>query len=242
MDLLVLMYHRAQAGAYGNSAEMLDQHFRYIREHYAVLLPGENGDPGRLNVCLTFDDAYFDFYATVFPLLQKHGLRAVLGVPVACVMETVNVPAANRLAVPHDRAFGAPALGAFCTWPELEQLARSGHVAIAAHGYTHVRLDRGNANLGVEIDTPATLLRARLRQPVDSFIFPYGRYSAEALDHAADQYRYVFRIGGALNRGWNTRPLYRVDADQMVSADARFASRTLALYRARRWWNRLRGR
>ena len=55
---------------------MLDAHFAHISRQYRNVLPGEKLSVGALDVCLSFDDAYFDFYAIVFPLLKKHGLSA----------------------------------------------------------------------------------------------------------------------------------------------------------------------
>ena len=242
MSLLVLMYHRARAGRFGNAPEMLDAHFAHIARTYANVLPGEAPVAGQLNVCLSFDDGYFDFYAIVFPLLKKHGLRALLAVAPAVVRERVEVASADRLAVEPEGAFSDPDNGAFCTWPELAEMAASGHVAIAAHGFSHRRLDDPAAELAVEIDAPKAILEARLGQPVESFVFPYGRYSKTALNRASGHYRHLFRIGGALNRRGAEGLLYRVDADAMTSPRALFSSARAAGYRARWVWNRMRGR
>jgi peptidoglycan/xylan/chitin deacetylase (PgdA/CDA1 family) len=232
MRLLVLMYHRARAGRFGNAPAMLD----------ANVLPGEPLAPGALNVCLSFDDATFDFHAIVWPLLKKHGLRALLAVPPGLVREGVAAPPAERLAIEPELGFAEPERGAFCTWPELAELAASGHVAFAAHGFTHRRLDEPAINLDLEVRESKTLLAARLGQPIESFVFPFGRTSRSALDAANQNYRHTFRIGSASNRGWHASALYRVDADRMATPTALFAPARLAAYRARYFWNRLRGR
>lgn len=242
MKLLVLMFHRARVGRHGNSPELLAQHFAYVADACANVLPGERLSPERLNVCLSFDDAYFDFYACVFPLLVRFNLRALLAVPPMFVQERSAADRASRLGVSAERAFDDPALGGFCTWPELAEMAASGHVAVAAHGFSHQSLDAESANLDVEIDSPHTILRTRLGRPVDSFVFPYGRYSRRALQRAHRRYRHNFRIGGALNHDWDGRVMYRVDADEMVDAQSLFAPGRLNAYRARYYWNRLRGR
>ena len=242
MSLLVLMYHRARAGLYGNSPEMLDAHFAHIARTYPHGLPGETLTPGRLNVCLTFDDGYFDFYATVFPLLKKHGLRVLLGLPASFVRDQTAAAPAERLAAGNDESFLYPERGGFCTTPELAEMVATGHVRLAAHGMTHVRLDTPDANIPLEIETPQFLLQSRFKRPVDSFIFPYGRFSDSSLEAALLHYRYVFRIGAALNPHWDTGLLYRVDADCMTSPDALFAPGLLLRYRARGLWNRFRSR
>jgi len=242
MSLLILMYHRARAGRFGNSPAMLEQHFAHVARTYHTVLPGDPLAPGALNICLSFDDGYFDFYAIVFPLLKKHGLRALLAIPPIVVREQTEVASAARLAVEPEHAFDDPRNGAFCTWPELAELAASGHVTIAAHGLMHRRLDDPAADLEAEIALPRKILSERLGQPVDSFVFPFGRYSGPALAAAQNNYRHVFRIGGALNRGTDRQLLYRVDADEMESPWSLFSPGRLARYHARYLWNRLRRR
>ena len=205
MTLLVLMYHRARAGRHGNHASMLDAHFAHLAAHHANVLPGEPLVPGRLNICLSFDDAFYDFYAIALPLLRRHGLRALLAVPPGLIRERVQATREERLNAGTRYSLEHPSLGAFCTWEELREATRSGHVQIAAHGYTHQALDEPTADAGLEIDTPQTVLASRLGQPVESFVFPYGRFSRPTLDSARRRYRYLFRIGNALNQGWEGR-------------------------------------
>lgn len=242
MTLLVLMYHRAQAGPHGNPAELLDAHFAHVAATYPNVLPGEALTPDTLNVCLTFDDAYFDFYTTVFPLLKKHGLRALLAVPTSVIRDRVDASRAERLGIEAETAFGNPSRGGFCTWDELEEMSASGRVRMAAHGFTHTRLDTDQARLDTEIDAPQAILRARFADSADSFVFPYGRYSERSLRQAQSRYRYLFRIGGAVNDGWDRRLLYRVDADRMESPWSLFSPARMMRYRARNVWNRLRRR
>ncbi|MCX6950747.1 MAG: hypothetical protein NTV51_00945, partial [Verrucomicrobia bacterium] len=101
---------------------------------------------------------------------------------------------------------------------------------------------RGEADLGREIDGPREILEARVAGPVDSFVFPFGRFNAESLRRAKSRYRHVFRIGGAANRGWEGRILYRIDADELTSPNAIFSPARLLRYRARYFWNQLRGK
>jgi len=234
------MYHRACVGRHGNAPEMLDAHFAHVAHHHPQVLPGEALAHGATNVCLSFDDAYFDFYATVFPLLQRHNLRALLAVPPAFIGETASSSTADRLRIESEEAFARPERGGFCTWGELAEMVASGHVAVASHGLTHRRLDSAEVDMGAEIDQAQTVLRTRLGCPVESFVFPFGRYSARSLGHARRKHRHVFRIGGALNRSWSGRVLYRVDADRMATPQSLFAPARILHYRVRFLWNRLR--
>lgn len=240
MSLLVLMFHRGQAGPDGNAEAMLDAHFRHVAERCRNVLPGEPLDPGTTNVCLSFDDGYYDFYTTVFPLLQKHRLRALLAVVPSVVRDRVDGAAPARKGQTTRDAFLYPSRGGFCTWSELGTMVQSDRVRIAAHGYTHCRLDRDQAGFATEIQAPKAVLQSRLGVGVDSFVFPYGRFDARSLEMARDHYQYVFRIGGAANRHWHQPLLYRVGADALESPAAPFAPHRRAAYRARFWWNRLR--
>jgi peptidoglycan/xylan/chitin deacetylase (PgdA/CDA1 family) len=242
MTLLALMYHRARAGLQGNAPEMLDAHFAHLAASYACVRPGDSLDPGRVNVCLTFDDAYFDFYAIVFPLLKKHRLSAVLAVPTNVVSEAAALSATERLRIEPDVNYLRPNYGGFCTWLELSEMVDSGHVTIAAHGTTHGRLDRAGVDLQQEIVASKTLLAERTGQAVDSFVFPYGRFGPAALALVRAHYRHAFRIGGADNANWQGGLLYRVTADEMQGPAALFTPGRRARYRVRRYWNRLRGR
>lgn len=238
MSLLALMYHRARPGPHGNTPEMLDAHFAHIADRYACVFPGEPLDPDRLNVCLTFDDASYDFYAVVFPLLAKHRLRALLAVPPVVVSERVDLPSNIRLLVETDLGDGT----GFCTWTELREMTGSGLVAIASHGFTHCALDEPEVDLHTEIVASKLLLTARLGCPVDSFVFPYGRFSPWALHMVRQHYTYAFRIGGADNDGWSHPLLYRVDADRLPTPTAPFVPPSRLRQRTRRYWNRLRQR
>jgi peptidoglycan/xylan/chitin deacetylase (PgdA/CDA1 family) len=242
MSLLVLMYHRARPGRDGNSAEMLERHFRHIAAHCRNVLPGDALAAGAPNVCLSFDDGYFDFQTVVFPLLRKFGLRALLAISPAVLREWVEASPEERLAVPTEECFIHPRRGGFCTWPELQAMADSGHVAIAAHGYTHARLDLPAANLATEVHLPKIVLDSRLPRPTESFVFPFGRYSRKSLEETRTAYRYVFRIGSAANQGWDDGLLYRICADGMSAPSEHFSSGRMAIYRARFFWNRLRGK
>lgn len=242
MPLLVLMYHRARAGRHGNLAFVLDRHLDFVAQRFGSVLPGEPLRRDALNVCLTFDDAYFDFYAIVVPLLEKHKLQALLAVPTAAIVEHTAAERARRLDISSEEAFASPASGGFCTWPELGEIARTGRVAFAAHGHTHSRLDQPGVDLEQEVDRPREILEQRLGAKVTSFVYPYGRFDRRSHGHVSERYSHAFRIGGAINRGWNSPVLYRVTADELESADAPFRFGKLATYRIRHAWNRLRRR
>jgi peptidoglycan/xylan/chitin deacetylase (PgdA/CDA1 family) len=242
MSLLVLMFHRARSGRHGNAPEMLDAHFAHLAHRAKNVLPGESLTAGALNICVTFDDGYYDFHATVFPLLRKHQLRALLAIPPHFIRDEVTTPSAERMRMEIEPAFAEPERGGFCTWPELKEMVQSGHVTVAAHGLTHRRLDAADVDLTREIDEPGRILRERVGGTVDSFVYPFGRCTPAVIERTRRSYRHVFRIGGAINRSWDQRVLYRVDADAMEGPWSLLEPRGLLFYRARYLWNRVRGR
>jgi peptidoglycan/xylan/chitin deacetylase (PgdA/CDA1 family) len=241
MSLHVLMYHRARAGMHGNSAETLDRHFAYLAAHVRCVLPGDSLDPRVRNVCVSFDDAYYDFLAVVFPLLQKHGLRALLAVPTGLIRDAVTTSHGERLTVSSADAMNHVESGGLCTWPELRALHQSGIVMMASHGDRHIRIDQPGVDFAAEILQPKVTLQERLGASVHSFVYPYGRFNAEAHAIARSHYRYVFRIGQASNRSWAGSPLYRIAADEKPDLAAMFTPTK----RMRQWfkgrWNHARG-
>lgn len=221
--LLILMYHRAAAAelGLGNPPEVLDAHFAALRARANIVLPGEPLPAGRLNICLTFDDAYADFYFQAFPLLKKHGLRAVLGVPTAYILENTEVSRQIRLAVPQGEAMQGETYrekAAFCTWEEMREMQAAGNVRMASHSHHHPDMCRADTDVDFQCAHAKELLEKNLGRPVDAFIYPYGSVNARAHRAVSRHYQYGMRVGAALNRTWRPRhqPLSRVGADNLA--------------------------
>jgi peptidoglycan/xylan/chitin deacetylase (PgdA/CDA1 family) len=219
--LMCPLYHRVNKEVYSNSFEIMDAHLRHISEHFNVVLPGEPLSSQKLNVCLTYDDAFFDFYHIVFPLIKKYSVRAVLAVPVKYILDDTAILAAVRLAVLHEEAHldgvyqhNAP----YCTWKELKEMSDSGFVSIASHSYSHcaIRGD-GSVDLELELVQSKRILEEKLGIQVHTFVFPYGKYDKSAFSIVKSNYTYAMRIGNAINISWcnTTGVTYRINADGM---------------------------
>jgi peptidoglycan/xylan/chitin deacetylase (PgdA/CDA1 family) len=239
MSLLVFAYTRARPGIDGNSPEMLDEHLAAVAANCDNVLPGESLRTVRPAACLCFDGAFYDFFATALPLLEKYRLRALLAVAPALIRDRVTASPAERIAVDTVQAYRDRSSAAFCTWSELEQIAESGRVAIAAHGSTHRALTDSETDLEAEVHVPRTLLTTRLHVPVESFVLPFGRHTPKVLDSAKNGYDYVFGNGQAVNVHWQQRVLHRVDANNLAAPDAVLSGSQLFKYHTRRLWNRL---
>ncbi|MCH9626281.1 MAG: hypothetical protein S4CHLAM123_14770 [Chlamydiales bacterium] len=220
--LLTMMYHRIGVGKYSNSLEMLRAHLLYLKERYPIVLPGDPLAKFKLSICLTFDDATFDFYHYIFPLLQEFNIRALLGVPVHYILDDTTLDPEERLSVPHSLMMQndffdkkAP----FCTWKELEEMVHSGLVEVASHSYLHSNLTFDFVDRELEIVQSKRVLEKNLSQPISSFIYPFGRTTVALHEYVAQHYPYAFRIGSAFNWNWGkgNKPLNRVSGDNLTS-------------------------
>ena len=88
--LLTLLYHKIGKGKYATPLHVMKQHLSYLHDNFNIVLPGEKLSKG-INVCITFDDAYFDFYHYVCPLLTDIGIKAVLAVTTNYVLEDIKI-------------------------------------------------------------------------------------------------------------------------------------------------------
>ena len=245
--LLILMYHRAAPPhlGLGNPPEVLESHFSTLRTRANFVLPGDPLPPRRLNVCLTFDDAYADFYFRVFPLLIKHSLRAVLAVPTAFIVESTRLSPEIRLAMPQADAMQGDTFrekAPFCTWAELREMQSGGLVQMASHSHHHPDMRRPDTDVDFECLQSKKLLENNLGRPVDTFIYPYGSVNARAHQAVSRHYKYGIRVGAALNRTWQPRhqPLSRVGADNVTDVSSLFGTRQLAGFGLKMLGNQLR--
>lgn len=225
--LPVVMYHHINSDdlPLSNTQEMMEAHLRLISERYTTVFPGEEADSNA--ICLTFDDAYFDFYHYVFPLLKKYHLKALLAVPSAFILEDTDVPSERRLSLKHHEIYEADnykTYAPFCTYAELREMIQSSHVAIASHSMNHVNLSEENVDLEKEIFSSKVALEDNLGVRVESFVLPYGKYNDAAVALAREHYPYVFRIGNALNPSWDGIGglLYRIKGDALPTPDSLF--------------------
>ncbi|MCW5589721.1 MAG: polysaccharide deacetylase family protein [Legionellales bacterium] len=245
--LLILMYHRISNTGIPNDVEKFSDHLRYLARHYPLISPGDPLHPRRLSVCLTFDDAYADFYHVVFPLLRELSIPAVLGVPVYYIVETTSQPSQSRLAISPQDAFN-PSIYAnaapFCTWQELREMAGTEWVKVASHSFHHPTLTAQDVDLFQEINHSKYVLENQLNQTIDTFIYPYGQMNKLVHAEVKQQYRYIMRVGSALNYNWINKNnlLYRVDADHFWPMQKLWSLGDRAHYFFKFLFNQLRGK
>lgn len=215
--LLILMFHRISDPADPSVLKRFEQFVLRLQRKHRFVLPGDSLAWRSLSICLTFDDGYYDFYRFAFPFLESEGIRTLLAVPTAYILEDTDANPEQRLGRAAERLRGGttPYDGSLlCTWRELKQMHASGLVSIASHGHWHRTLERAQ-DIETELIHSRSLLEQHLGAPVSTFVYPFGQFDSASHAAARDSYPYVMRIGSALNVGWggSKRLLYRVNAD-----------------------------
>ncbi|MGF1538177.1 MAG: polysaccharide deacetylase family protein [Elainellaceae cyanobacterium] len=120
-------------------------------------------------VLLTFDDGYLGHYQQVFPLLQEYGYPGLFSV------YTFKV----------GRDHGRPGMN----WAQVQEMAASPLVTIAAHSINHPSDLRevSDADLQSEVTQSKRILEEKLGMPIHYFTYPEGNYDervAEVVEEA----------------------------------------------------------
>lgn len=213
--LIALLYHRVNAKRYSSPYETLREHLTYLARNYPIVVPGDKIPFFKLNICISFDDAYFDFYHFVFPLLKELNIRAVLAVPTQHIQERVSMPADERLQSSDKKV-------ALCSWEELREMVKSGLVHIASHTHTHSSLVNSDIDLKLEIEESKKTLEEKLGIKINSFAYPMGQFNTKIHKLVKNNYRYVMRIGNGCNFSWHNINdiIYRIPSDNPPSENA----------------------
>ncbi len=218
--IITLMFHRVADASQQFHPQQFAYYLDYLVHNFPIVVPGQALPPAKVAVCLTFDDAYFDFYHYVYPLLQKHKVKAILAVPTKYIAEDTKQTPETRLSVPYAYDMEAQHYAQktpLCTWQELKEMVQSSHVILAAHGHQHANLADNASDSHQEIVVSKHILEAKLGISVPYFVYPFGKMTREAHQKVCEHYDYGIRIGSALNLGWDekSRFVYRVNADPL---------------------------
>jgi len=224
------MYHHVNSDRCSNNLEIFGAHLQYLAQNYTSVLPGE--EVTAKSVCLTFDDAYADFYYFIFPMLKEYNLKALLAVPTKYILEETNYTKDIRLDFEHNDLFHKYAKATFCTFTELREIIDSGLVQIASHSHSHTNLLEDNVDLEEELVTSKHILEDKLNIKVNNFVFPFGKYNDEIAKEAHKHYKYLFRIGNAIHKDFSGIKgiIYRVDGDNLAKIDALFSFKNQLKY------------
>lgn len=224
------MYHHVNSDRCSNDLTIFEEHLYYISQHFKTLFPGETIQ--KPSVCLTFDDAYADFYYDIFPLLVKYNLKALLAVPTKYILEETSNSKETRLGFEHNDLFENYEKGTFCTFKELEKMLQSGLIQVGSHSHSHVNLLEEGVNLKEELMLSKEILEQRLNINVNSFVFPFGKYNNAIAQESLKHYTYVFRIGNAIHKDFKgiKGVNYRIDGDNLINAHELFSLKNRIKY------------
>lgn len=224
------MYHHVNSDRCSNDLEIFEKHLLYIKERFRTVLPGEEIVAD--SICLTFDDAYSDFYFLIFPLLQKYNIKALLAVPTKYILDSCSLSPQTRMGFEHNELFKNYQEGTFCTYEEIKEMLDSGLVAIASHSHSHGNMLKNGVDIEEELKLSQEILEEKLNIKIESFVFPYGKYNKNILTLAKKHYKYVFRIGNAVHKDFNgiNGVIYRINGDGIKSADELFGWKKMLTY------------
>lgn len=146
-------------------------------------------------IALTFDDAFGNFYDTIWPELRDRSLAATLYVPVGFVAGTSPSPLQGAETLPP------------MSWSEIVEVASSGLVALGSHTLTHPDLRRlSGPDCRRELAESRRLLAERSGQPVRSFCYPKALWSRSVRSLVAEIYDSGVVGGGGRNRAATLDP------------------------------------
>ena len=116
---------------------------------------------------ITFDDGYRDTLENALPVLQKHGHRAVIFVPIAYMEDEMPLPHEALLV---ERGVRNPTLD----WGLVRELDAGG-VQVESHGIAHRPLAEMSLDEAVrEIAVSKLVLEERLERPVRAYAYVKG--------------------------------------------------------------------
>ncbi|RBQ29873.1 polysaccharide deacetylase [Aliarcobacter vitoriensis] len=225
------MYHHVNSDRCSNDLTIFEEHLKYIKKHFTTIFPNEK--VGKNSICLTFDDAYADFYFLIFPLLKKYNLKALLAIPSRYILDDTDEKAEARMNFEHNDLFLNYQKATFCTYKELKEMRDSGLVIFGSHSHSHINLLEKDVDIDLELRFSKEILEEKLGTKIDSFVFPFGKYNQDILKEAQKYYKYNFRIGNAIHKDFSgiNGAIYRVDGDGLKSPNEIFKFGKITKYR-----------
>jgi len=174
----ILCYHRfgANKSAMTVTQPAFEQQMDYLAKngyrviplaHLARFLDGKEPMPKK-TVAITIDDGYRATYQIAYPVLKKYNF------PATVYLYTDFVGAGDAL-----------------TWPQMEEMVRSGVIEIQPHSKTHSNLTvklagesdaRYVERMRKEVDVPINVIKDRLAASTFSYAYPYGDVNDTIVD------------------------------------------------------------
>lgn len=206
-DVVILLYHRVGRGdrEIDLPVDLFEEHLRILRAGGHLRSLDDALSDGRGGVVLTMDDGYRDFHDYALPILERHGVPALLYL------------ATGLVAGEQDSDEAADAL----TWPMLRRAVATGLVTVGSHTHSHANLARASEDEAeAEMRRSAGLIEERLGTACRHFAYPWG-VPSDGAERAA---RRVF-VSAALG-DWRTNrreamDRYRLGRTPVLRSDGR---------------------
>lgn len=245
--LIILMYHQiinTNIDISGN-INKFKQHLKYLQQNFNIVLPGQALSKEKNSICLTFDDAYADFYIYIFPILKEMNIPAVLAIPVNFIQESTTIAERERLSVEYPlgidpkQAHKSP----LCTWDEIRKMVATGLVYPASHSFSHPNLTKINfLEVFKEICTSKRIIWVKLEKITEVLVYPFGAQNSSVYSMAKNHYKYLMRIATAVNISWDQKNLYRINADYFWQNNKAISKLNLFFWKIKYCLNKITGR
>jgi peptidoglycan/xylan/chitin deacetylase (PgdA/CDA1 family) len=154
----VLMYHHVdyQTSRYHTKIQNFEKQLKWLNKNYTIVKLDELTPDSTCQIVLTFDDANKEFYSNVFPLLEKY----------------------------HCKADIYPIVNDISDWRWLNEICKSGIIEVGSHSMNHLRMKFiSNKKLKHELIDSKQTLEKKLNIKIDSFAWPYGKFSKRTLNY-----------------------------------------------------------
>jgi len=249
----VLMYHHVSPspGMITTSPARFEAHMAWLRrqgwrtlraDEFAAYLAGEPVPPK--SVLITFDDGYLDNWLYAHPVLQRHGMHAVLFVVTGWVHDgpvrsALRGEQALRQTPSHDGCEAAIAAGrsddVIARWSELQAMEQAGTFEVHSHTHTHTRWDKCSSSrdekraaIARELDLSRRALQAHLGVASPHLCWPQGYFDDDYVQAARDagfRYLYTTHAFGRNVPGGDPEHIYRV---AVSNRDERWLAKRMA--------------
>ncbi|MBE6665016.1 MAG: polysaccharide deacetylase family protein [Ruminococcaceae bacterium] len=174
----ILLYHLVRDETYGDyeylfvrESDFENQLLEIQRLGYQTVFADELSKlkDGEKAVVLTFDDGYSDCYDTVYPLLQKYGMKATFFISTALLGEE------NHL-----------------TEAQILEMQESGLCRFGSHTVTHIRLDEAlTEEAERELSESKKALEDLTGEKIISLAYPNGAYN-DLVELLAEKCGYLY--------------------------------------------------
>lgn len=167
---IILLYHSVEENAsdypYSVSLESFKTHLEILSRYFEITSLEKlfNTPSKKSRVALTFDDAYDDFYTTVFPILLEKRL------PSTVFVATKFIESKNYLYKSKDGKSQKHHL----SWDQMRELRSSDLVEFGSHTHSHIDAVENFDYLENDIHISIETLKKELNRFPRYFAYPYG--------------------------------------------------------------------